>query len=112
MPEEQKLYTPPPIKGYRKLTQAEVDLTNEIKEHGEKTAALIAKVQAHVEKVNLRITEDEMQAEEGSEAVAKARDERNEFLKAEPFRWIAMARTSLQIGQMELTRAVTRPPNF
>ena len=33
------------IKGYRDLTQEEIDLMNEIKEHGEVTKSLIQKLQ-------------------------------------------------------------------
>lgn len=36
----------PPVKGYRDLTQAEVDLINEIKGVGEQLGELVAKVRA------------------------------------------------------------------
>lgn len=39
-------YTPPPVTGYRKLSQAEVDLMNEIKAKGDEMGALIDKLRA------------------------------------------------------------------
>lgn len=36
----------PPVKGYRDLTQAEVDVINEIKAKGDEIGALVAKVRA------------------------------------------------------------------
>lgn len=44
-PERQ--YTPPPIIGYRKLTQEEVDLMNECKQLGVQLGELCEKVKAH-----------------------------------------------------------------
>lgn len=40
------VHAPPPITGYRTLTQAEVDLMNEIKAHGAELEALVKKVRA------------------------------------------------------------------
>ena len=38
------IYTPPPVTGYRKLSQAEVDLMNEIKAKGDDLGKLITEV--------------------------------------------------------------------
>lgn len=40
-------YTPPPITGYRKLSQAEVDLMNEGKALAAQVGAFIDKLKAH-----------------------------------------------------------------
>jgi hypothetical protein len=41
MTEENTVYTPPAIKGYRKLTQAELDAVNEVKALGEHIDAVL-----------------------------------------------------------------------
>lgn len=41
------VHTPPPVKGYRKLTQAEVDLVNELKDAEAAYARVWRKVKAH-----------------------------------------------------------------
>lgn len=48
-PSEQpeQTYTPPPVKGYRQLTQAEVDLVNQLKEAEAAYAEVWRKVKAH-----------------------------------------------------------------
>ena len=73
------------IKGYRELSQEEIDLVNEIKETGEMLKALVDKV-----------TPDEIQLLNEHEAM----------------RWRAIARTHFQEGLMALTRAVTKPEFF
>lgn len=40
--QNERTYTPPPVTGYRKLTQAEVDLMNEIKDLGDKLGGMVA----------------------------------------------------------------------
>jgi len=77
------------IRGYRDLSQAEIDLMNEIKAHGERTRELIEKVH-----------ETTMGAHRAKEAIADS------------LRWTAVARTTLQTGMMQLTRAVAQPASF
>jgi hypothetical protein len=88
------------IKGYRDLTQGEIDLMNEIKAKGMELEALIGKVTTHLE---VQVKEVH-QAENAAEL---ARLER-----AEPRRWLAMARTDFQAALMKLTRAVAQPTTF
>jgi len=71
------------IKGYRDLTQDEINLMNEAKELAEKVGGFIHKL------------EDE--------------SDRNLMLDR---RWIAIAKTDLQKGFMALVRAVARPTTF
>lgn len=75
------------IKGYRELSQDEIDLMNEIKTKGAELGELVEKVTA----VNA-----------GNPA---ARD-------SEAFRWAAIAKTDFQTGLMALTRAVAKPEFF
>ncbi|WP_286075686.1 hypothetical protein [Stenotrophomonas sp. 59] len=74
------------ITGYRELSQAEIDLMNEIKAKG-------AELQALVEKVN-----DTNTVIEGD--------------KGDCYRWSAIAKTDFQTGLMALTRAVAKPESF
>lgn len=73
------------IKGYRDLTQDEIDLMNEIKEQGQKLDALILKLEAS-------------HALAGSHAI--------------DIRWVAIGKTDLQKGIMALVRSVARPESF
>lgn len=78
-------YVPPPIKGYRKLTQAELDAVNAVKEHG---AVL--------------------------ERAMKAIEDQNIAAGCGPLdpRALALAKTNLQQGLMWLTRSITKPGTF
>lgn len=91
-----KTYTPPPITGYRVLTQTEVDLMNRIKAKGNELEALINEVREHI---TIQTT--------------GARDaELLRLLHTEPGRWASIGRTHLQEGLMALTRAVAQPTTF
>lgn len=84
------------IKGYNELSQEDIDLINKVKLQGAVLKALIDEVKARVN--------------------AKVKDAAPEQLavleEAEPYRWIAMARTDLQTGLMRLTRGVAQPSFF
>ena len=79
------------IKGYRELSQEEIDLVNEIKDLGPECRAMVDKI---VFKASL--SQEDTDPEEFREAM----------------RWAAIARTHFQEGLMALTRAVTRPEFF
>ncbi|TCS38467.1 hypothetical protein EDC30_102206 [Paucimonas lemoignei] len=83
------------IAGYRELSQEDIDLMNEIKEHGEKTRLLVDKVKM---------------VESARPAVMGDREEFDTAL--ESGRWIGIAKTHLQQGFMALTRAVAKPKGF
>lgn len=82
------------IKGYRDLSQDEIDLMNRIKEKGAELLALQAEVAAQ-----LRRQRDTPAIPEVVEA----------FDAAEPQRWVAIAKTDIQTGLMALIRAVAQP---
>lgn len=88
------------IKGYRELTQVEIDLINAIKEHGASTELLLRAVHAH-------LSAQVVQAQN-----AATPTEVNRIDAAQPARWAAMARTDFQTGLMALTRAVAQPTTF
>lgn len=72
------------IKGYRDLTQGEIDAMNEAKALAEQVGALVAKLDGGV--VSRDVDPDK--------------------------RWLAIARTQLQQGFMALTRAIAKPTTF
>jgi hypothetical protein len=74
------------IKGYRDLSQAEIDVMNEVKTKAAEVGALVEKLRGMV----------------GIPGSAAAIDQR----------WISIGATHLQQGFMALTRGVTRPDFF
>lgn len=87
------------IKGYRDLSQLEIDLMNEIKTHGTALESLIGKIDHHL--LGL------------AKAAHDGDDQLQQHLwKTEPNQWSAIAKAHLQQGLMALTRAVAQPTNF
>ena len=86
------------IKGYRELSQAEIDLMNEIKTKGVELAELCAKLEERLSEQSAVAVHDEA--------------EKHRIVGAYPFRWLAIGRTHLQEGLMALTRSVAQPGFF
>lgn len=80
------------IKGYRDLSQEEIDLMNEIKVKGEELRALINKVRAVADSVP---------------PVENDADEADH-----PIYWVRSADSYMRNGIMALVRAVARPQSF
>ena len=80
------------IKGYRDLTQEEIDLMNEIKEFGPRFKVLAAKIDDLNTQLKIDLDLD--------------------FAKSQPYRWTAIGVTDIQKGLMALTRAVAKPDFF
>lgn len=90
------IYTPPPVTGYRKLTQREVDLMNEIKALGD----------------NLRPMIERLRSMQGmTRAVDPERPEMGNCPMVDG-RWVSIGATDIQTGIMALVRAVAQPTNF
>ena len=90
-------YTPPPVTGYRTLTQADVDLMNDIKKA---EAAYLAVVRYAADRV-----------EDAYEAALNSGDEA-EMLRiadANPRRWISIGRTHVEQATMAVCRAIAQP---
>lgn len=91
------------IKGYRELTQQEIDLMNEIKAFGPQLQALCAKVDKHIAR----------QIEDASIAEDRGDPSESERLKAaDPNLWACWGRNGMQSCLMQLTRAVAQPTFF
>lgn len=87
------------IKGYRELSQEEIDLMNRIKQHGEQTKALIDEL------FDLR-NEQQLMACEGTQTNISYEQ------ASSSIRCLQLAKDSLQTGQMWLVRAVALPESF
>lgn len=87
------------IKGYRDLTQSEINLMNEAKEHAEKTSALLQKLGS------MRISQEAQSLNNDAPGLSI-----EQILESK--RCLNEAKTSLQTGQMWLVRAIALPNSF
>lgn len=92
------------IKGYRDLSQDEIDLMNRIKEKGQELLALQAELE---HKLGLDLAQKEKAVK--IRVVAETNEELERFLTAEPLRWARIGKTDIQTGIMALVRAVAQP---
>lgn len=84
------------IKGYRELSQEEIDFMNRVKEFGPQLETLINEVQTYLAA--------QLQNAEG--------DEVERLMKAEPQMWLWEGKFALQKGLMALTRSIAQPGFF
>jgi hypothetical protein len=91
------------IRGYRELSQVEIDLMNKVKEQGRVLNALVEEVRRHVagQRDACRMLDTPEKIEEAAR-----------MCECEPERWASMGRTHFQEGLMALTRAVAQPEFF
>ena len=85
------------IKGYRELSQEEIDLMNHIKAKGAELLELQAELVAHIKT-----------RRQACVAVLD-QDELDRMDAAEPMRWASIGKTDIQTGIMALVRAVAQP---
>ena len=108
------------IKGYRELSQEEIDLMNRIKEKGAELLQLTAELQGRLstdEEVKLVAALRSVAGHKSMEDVpynqhTGATDECIEyrrFYAAEPQRWAEIGKTNIELGIMALVRAVAQP---
>ena len=83
------------IKGYRDLSQVEIDLMNRIKTHGEETKKLLNELKL----IRLKAIEND------DESITSSQYK-------ESFRCLNLAADNLQTGQMWFVRAVALPDSF
>lgn len=94
------------ITGYRDLTQQEIDLMNAIKAKGEELGALMDKLSTHVE------MQRSAAIAAGSGKLGDINGELQRIDRAQPGRWLSIARTDLQTGIMAAVRAIAQPGSF
>lgn len=92
------------IKGYRELTETEIDLMNQIKAKGVELGRLVDFLRDHASKQFVKSNEHGAETDDWSE--------HDRLITAQPSRWIDIAETNLQQGLMALTRAVAQPTTF
>lgn len=90
------------IKGYRELSQKEIDLMNRIKAKGSELLELQAELVQELQ------AQSEAKAADAAENTADYA-EFDRFQTAEPLRWAAIGKTDIQTGIMALVRAVAQP---
>lgn len=100
------------IKGYRELSQTEIDLMNEVKAKGVELGDLIAKIQAHLKNQADTANRALNKAVANGLATDEPREEVERLTAAEAGRWASIAKTDLQTGLMALTRSIAQPGFF
>ncbi len=92
------------IKGYRDLSNEEIFLMNEIKEHGVKLESLIEKLRKYGNSQHNEAKNHGVETEDWTETTRLCR--------AKPLRWVSLGEDHLQQGLMALTRAVAQTTTF
>lgn len=90
----------PKITGYRKLTDEEGQLMNEVKALGQSIEGHIAMIESH------------LRTQSTNAAGIGDANEQARISGAQPARWVAIARTDFQTALMALTRAIAQPAAF
>ncbi|QBP37266.1 hypothetical protein TF_25 [Pseudomonas phage vB_PaeP_TF17] len=88
------------IKGYRDLSQEEIDMMNRVKELGSQFEKLIQDVSDH------------LRDQYNSNLKSNNKDEITRIANAEPGRWLAIGKTNIQTGMMAIIRAIAQPDSF
>ena len=91
------------IKGYRDLSEKEIELMNKIKEHGETTKLLLD---------DLRALRDGGVYHDCFGVPTERADGLTEEQASESFRCLEIAQENLQTGQMWFVRSVALPDSF
>ena len=95
------------IKGYRELSQEEVDLMNRIKAKGKELLDLQAELAGRLN-TDLEVKQVAAKRAPDDEASPECAELRR-FQAAEPMHWAAIGKTDIQTGIMALVRAVAQP---
>lgn len=93
------------IKGYRELTQTEIDLMNRVKSLG-------VEIDAVIKDVRLHLSDQREAAHAMDPSLEDTQAEWARLSSAEPQRWADAGKTELQKGLMSLTRSIAQPTFF
>lgn len=91
------------IKGYRELSQEEIDLMNRIKAKGAEMLTLHGQLVEMLQQASDEKRHAALKSAPGTD------EELNRFMNAEPHRWAAIGKADIQTGVMALVRAVAQP---
>ncbi|MFL9883106.1 hypothetical protein PQR66_08720 [Paraburkholderia agricolaris] len=100
------------IKGYRDLSQAEIDLMNQIKQKGNELLQLHAQLAGYLDtayETKIDAAKASTRHRPWDQGASDECIEYRRFVDAEPQRWAAIGRTDIQTGIMALVRAVAQP---
>lgn len=98
------------IKGYRELSQAEIDLMNRIKSKGAELIQLQAELAARLSTDFEHKSAEALRSQLGPNDFASDECvELQRFNSAEPQRWAGIGKTNIELGVMALVRAVAQP---
>lgn len=89
------------IKGYRDLSQEEIDLMNLIKDTANLVETALYQIQQHIIEQNKRAF-----------SITNNEDEQQRIFQAEAYEWYVDAKKELQTGFMKLVRSVAQPTTF
>lgn len=93
------------IKGYRDLSQSEIDLMNAIKGKAEEVKELLNLVQEH-------LSNQDSEAYNKHDYSMDDTPEQIRLQEAEAYKWLGNAEADLQVGFMKLVRSVAQPTSF
>ncbi|MBY0557585.1 MAG: hypothetical protein K2P77_10310 [Burkholderiaceae bacterium] len=96
------------IKGYRDLSQAEIDLMNQVKGKGEELRALIASVAQVTTQPLVASADNTSEHAELSIGQLVSLDQ----LGDTPEYWVRLADANFRTGLMFLTRAIAQPTSY
>ena len=96
------------IKGYRELSQPEIDLMNRIKAKGAELLQLQAELAGRLS-TDLEVKTSDANRVGMEKTAAAECVELRRFQAAEPLRWASIGKTDIQTGIMALVRAVAQP---
>lgn len=98
------------IKGYRDLSQEEIDLMNRIKQKGGELLDLQKELAARLSTdFEVKYYAAKVSQVSPEDFASPEFQEFNRFEAAEPQRWAAIGKTDIQTGIMALVRAVAQP---
>jgi hypothetical protein len=92
--------------GHRVMTSEQIALIEKVRALGIAIEGVLIEVDAHYQACLDWVDNQKVPVE------CDLHPEAVRLMKAEPHRWLAMARTDLQCGLMKLTRAVAQPEFF
>ena len=97
------------IKTYRELSATEIALMNECKEMEARVEDLLSRVRANVHAQRDGAVEVLRNSDSSVDDATDAQEVLNRLTDAEPLRWLDLSRSNMQVGFMELCRAVAQP---
>lgn len=97
------------IKTYRELSATEIALMNACKEMEARVEDLLSRVRVHIIAQSTDAQNALADPDLPAADAAAAQEVLNRHTDTEPLRWLELSRTNMQVGFMELCRAIAQP---